>query len=104
MIIDLARGLLPALAGVFEVADEFAFLGVDADDGEIAVLEAVAQVGEIFELQVAVGAGVGGDLFAIDAQRIAQVVEQTGHGIGRDDQIELGQFLGDGRGGSSRPA
>src|SRR6266852_4334529 len=67
VVIKDAAGLaVPASAGVLEVADQFAFLGVDADDGQVTALEAVAQLGQVFELEVAVRAGVGGDLLVID--------------------------------------
>jgi hypothetical protein len=41
--------------------------GIDADDGQVTALELAAELGEIFELQIAVRAGVGGDLFVIYA-------------------------------------
>jgi len=70
----------------------------------MTALEAVPQFGEIFELKVAVGAGAGGDLFVIDPQRIAHLVQQASHRVGGNRNAELGQFLGDGRGGAARPA
>src|SRR6266852_1193098 len=66
VIKDAAGIAFPASAGVLEVADQFAFLGVDANDGQVTALEAAAQLGQVFELEVAVGAGVGGDLLVID--------------------------------------
>ncbi|MGA3090646.1 MAG: hypothetical protein ABSD75_18745 [Terriglobales bacterium] len=101
VIADAPRGRFPTTSRIFEIADEFAFLVVHADDGQMTALESVAQLGEIFELQVAVGTGIGRDLLVIDAQGIAQVMKQAGDGIGRDGNAEFGQLLGD-RGG--RPA
>ena len=55
VIIDATRGRFPTTARIFEIADEFAFFAVYADDGQMTALETVAQLGQIFELQVAVG-------------------------------------------------
>ena len=49
----------------------------------------------MLELPIAVGAGVGGDLFAIDAQGEIHLVEKTSHGIGRDRDIDLLKNLRD---------
>ena len=65
---------IPFDAGVFEVANQFAFLTVDADDGKALTLEASPQRGNVLELLIAVGAGVGGDLLPIDAQREIHLV------------------------------
>jgi hypothetical protein len=42
MIQDPPRSAFPAPAGIAEVADQFAFFGVDADDRQMTALEAVA--------------------------------------------------------------
>ena len=68
MIENTSRMVFPALARILEVADQFAFLGVHTDDGQVTSLEAPTQLGEIFELQVAIRAGAGGNLLVIDAQ------------------------------------
>ena len=68
MIIDATRGRFPALARIFEGADQFAFFAVHTDDGQITTLETVAQFGEIFELKITVGTVAGGDLFLVDPQ------------------------------------
>ena len=104
VIVDAAWRAFPTAARIFELADEFAFLAVDADDGQMATLEAVAQVGKICELEVAVWADGGGDLLVIDAERIAHLIEQSGDGVGRNGNAECCQFLGDGRGSAARPA
>ena len=67
MIPDTARSAIPASARVAEVADQFALLGIDANDGPMTALKAVTQLGEIFKRQATMGAGVGGDQLAIDA-------------------------------------
>jgi hypothetical protein len=48
----------------------------------MTALVAAAQLGEIFELKIAVGTAAGGDLFVVDPQGIAHVMEQAGDGIG----------------------
>ena len=48
----------------------------------MTTLEAVAQVGEIFELQISVGTRIGRDLLVIDPQGIAHAMKQAGDGIG----------------------
>jgi hypothetical protein len=66
VIIDATRGRFPTTARIFEIADELAFLAVDADDGQMTALETVAQLGQIFELKISVGTRTGGDLLLID--------------------------------------
>ena len=104
VIENTARTAFPTLAWIFEVADQLAFLGVHADDGQVTSLEAPAQLGEIFELQVAIGAGAGGDLLVIDTQRIAHLMEQAPDGVRRDGDAEQEQCLGDPRGTATGPA
>lgn len=57
MIIDEPGLAVPARAGVFEVADQFALLGVDTDDGQVTAAEALPQVGNVIKLEVPVGTG-----------------------------------------------
>ena len=57
MIIDEPGLAVPACAGVLKVADQFALLGIDTDDGQATTAEALPQVGNVIELEVAVGAG-----------------------------------------------
>jgi hypothetical protein len=49
----------------------------------------------VLELLIAVGAGIGSDLLAVDAQREMHLVEQTSDGVGRDGNIDLLEDLGD---------
>jgi len=104
VIVNTTRGRFPTAARIFEIADEFAFFAVHADNGQMTALETVAQFGEIFELQIPVGTRTGGDLLLIDAQGIAHVMEQASDGIGRDGNAESGQLLRDGGGSTARPA
>ena len=73
MIENAAGATFPTTAWVAEVPYQFTLFGIHADDGQVTTLEAVAQIGEVFELKVAMGTVAGGDLFVIDAQRIAVV-------------------------------
>jgi hypothetical protein len=75
VIKNAAGAAFPTTAWVPEVTDQFALLGIDADDGQMTSLEAVAQIGKIFELEVSMGTVAGGNLFVIYAQRIAHLVE-----------------------------
>ena len=56
MIIDEPRLAVPACAGVFKVADQFALLGIDTDDGQATAAEAFPEVGNVIKLEVPVGA------------------------------------------------
>src|SRR5450432_4459716 len=47
------------------------------------------------ELLIAVGAGVGGDLLAVDAQREIHLVEKASDGVGRNGNVDLLENLGD---------
>src|SRR5215831_11767791 len=101
VIIDAPRDTFPTPARILEVAHQFAFLAIDADNGQMTATEAVAQMSEIFELTVAVGTDTGGNLLVIDAEGIAHLMEQTRHCVRRDRNAECCQFLGDGRGGTA---
>ena len=50
VIIDASRGRFPTPSRILEIADQFAFFAVHADDGQMTALESVALFGEIFEL------------------------------------------------------
>src|SRR6516164_7950638 len=65
VIVDAPRGAFPTMAGILEVAHQFAFLAVHADNRQMTPLETVAQVGEILELEIAVGADAGRNLLVI---------------------------------------
>src|SRR5215471_21325191 len=105
VVIENAAGAaFPTTAWVSEVTHQFPLFGIHADDRQMTALEAVAQIGEIFELEVAMWAVAGGDLLVIDAQRIAHLIEQSRHGIGADRDAQRAEFLGDSDGGAARPA
>ena len=48
MIVDATWDRFPTAARILEIANELAFFAVDADDRQMTALEAVAQLGEIF--------------------------------------------------------
>ena len=60
VIVDQAGRQIPARPGIFEIADQFPFFGIDANDGETAALKSVAQIAAVEELMVAIGTVVGG--------------------------------------------
>ena len=55
VIENTARTAFPTLAWIFEVADQLAFLGVHADDGQVTSLEAPAQLGETSNCRLRLG-------------------------------------------------
>ena len=57
----------------------------------------------MLELLIAVGAGVGGDLLAVDAQGEMHLVEKTRDRVGRDRNVDLLEDLGDLLGGLASP-
>lgn len=104
VIIDGAWGQFPTLPGIFEIADELTFFGIHADDRQMTTLKAIAQLGQIFELEISLGTMTGRNLLLIDPLGIADVMQQTGDSIGRYRNTETGQLLGDGGGSAPRPA
>lgn len=90
VIVDQARG-------------EVALFGVHADDGESLSLESVSQIAEVEELIVAVGAVAGGEFLVIDSKRITHLMQETGDGVGADDDPEVDQRHGDLRRGPAGP-
>ena len=102
-IIHQDRRAVPLGAAVFEVADHFAFLAVHTDDGQALPLEAGPQRADVLELLIAIGAGVGSDLLAVNAQREMHLVEQTCDRVSRDGNVELLEYLGDLLGGLAGP-
>ena len=95
VIVHQNRRAIPFGSGVVEIADQLAFLGVDADEGKTVSLEASPQRADMLELLVAVGGRIGGDLLAVDAQREIHLVQKTGDCVGRDRNVDLLKNLGD---------
>ena len=103
MIVDPARRQIPARTGIFEIADQFPFFGIDADDGETAALKSMAKIAEVEELMVAIGTVVGGEVLVIEAQGITHLVEETSDSVGTDYDAEVTQRHGNLGGGSPGP-
>ena len=93
VVIDAHRCAAPLGAMVFEVADQFSFFGVDADDGQPCRRSGYA----VTRCNGTVGRGAGtavGEL--CDSRGVRnRYREAAGHGIGRDLNIELAQQFGD---------
>src|SRR5258708_14174904 len=81
VIVHQNRRAIPFGASVLEVADQFALLTVDADDGNALALEALPQRGNILELLIPVPTGVGGDLLPVNTQREIHLIKQARDGI-----------------------
>src|SRR5271169_2552107 len=69
VIVHQNRRAIPFGSGVLEIADQFAFLAIGADEGKTLSLETSSQRVDLLELLIPVGSGIGGDLLAVDAQR-----------------------------------
>ena len=95
VIVHQNRRAIPFGSGVLEIADQFAFLAVHTDDGKTLPLETGSQRANMLELLIAVGAGVGGDLFSVHAQREIHLVQKTSDRIGRYRNVDLLKNLGD---------
>lgn len=75
VIEDLPGTSFPGGTRIFEVADQFPFLGVDANDWKAAAAELLSEIGNVFELEVTVWTGISRDLFPVHAKRIAQLMQ-----------------------------
>lgn len=91
VIVDQAWGQVPTRPGILESADQFALLGVDANDGVTAALKSVSKIAEVEELIVTIETVVGGYFLVIDSQGIAHLMEETGHGVRADVDAEVTQ-------------
>ena len=94
VIVDQAGGQIPAHSGILEIADQFALLGIHADNGVATTLESVSKIAKVEELIVAIGTMVGGEFLVIDPQGIVHPMEKTGDGVGADDDTEVAQRHG----------
>src|SRR2546426_896445 len=91
VIVHHAWRVVPPCAGILEVADQFAFLGIHADDGQPLALEAITQIADVQKLLVAIRTGVGGELLLIDTERIAHLLEEPRDGVGTDRDAEVAE-------------
>jgi hypothetical protein len=91
---DLDGLAAPNLAGVLEVADQFALLGVDADDRRLLLGEAAPLPGDIAELPIALGRRLA-EALAVGMEGVAERLEQAAHGIGRNADSQTPQESAD---------
>ena len=84
MIVDRPGRAIPTTAWVFEVTNLFTFLGIDANDGEMAASKALAQLSDVVELGAPVRGGIGGESLLIEMERIVHLTEQARDRIGRE--------------------
>ena len=68
VVVDQVGSSAPGAAGVLEVADQLALLGINTDDRQVPFSELDALLGDVGELLVAVGAGAMSDAFVVDAE------------------------------------
>ncbi len=68
VLVDLLGLFLPGLSRILKVADEFLFLRIQAQNRTAGIFESLAEVGDQFELSVAVGMLGLRDAFAVDAK------------------------------------
>ena len=95
--------LIPTSAVVFEVSDQFALFGIDADDGQVAPSKTLTQIGNVIELEISVGSGIGSNFLLVDAQRVIHRVQQAGDGVGRNGEAIASEQAGDLVGGAPGP-
>ena len=88
---------------VLEVANQLALLGVYADDGQAALGEFGALLGDVAEL-VAVWVGTCRDALVVDAQPVVEILEDAGDRPGTDLDVKGGEFCCDLLGGAAGPA
>jgi hypothetical protein len=84
VLVDVFRLFAPGASIVSEVADEFLLFRIHAQDGIARVLKSFPEVGDQFELPVAVRMLGLCDAFAVDSKRVFFVFEQLAHSIGAE--------------------
>jgi hypothetical protein len=82
VVADQSGRKIPTYTGVLEVADQFAFLSVDANDREASALETVMKITKTEELIIPSGTLVGGEFLAIDARGLPHLMEKASYGVG----------------------
>ena len=104
MVVDGLWRSFPSGALVLEVANQLTLLGIYADDGQAALGELHALLGDVLKLLVAVWAGSCRDALVVDAQPVVKVLEDAGDGPGTDLDVEGSEFCCDLLGGTAGPA
>ena len=95
VVVDEFGAAVPLRAGIAEGADEFLLLRIDADDRDAVGGAALAQLGDVPELLVAVGMRGAGELLVVDAQRIAHRLEEPRDRLRADVDAEPAEFVGE---------
>ena len=103
VIVDQQRRKAPARTWILEVSHQLTLLGVNAEDGLAPALKLVAKIADVQKLLIAIGTRIGGQLFVVDAQRLAHLMEQPRHGVGADGDAIVGQRHRDSGGGAAGP-
>ena len=93
----------PRAARVPEVSDQLLLLGVDAHDGLPIEGEALAALGDVGELLVAVRPRAARQLLVVDPEGEVQLPEEPGHRVGADLDTQSTQLGGDLLRGSACP-
>jgi hypothetical protein len=83
--------------------DHLLLLRIDAHDRQITPGEARSLFGDVLELLVSIRAGALGDLLVVDAQGEVEILEDPGHRLWTDLDVQRLEFLGDLPGRTSRP-
>jgi hypothetical protein len=103
VIIDQTGRQIPAFTRIAEVANQFAFFGIHADDGQTTPLKPMVEVGELEKLLIAMWAEISGKLLVIYTQGVSHLMQEPGDGIGSDDDTEVCQGHGNLVGSSPGP-
>ena len=96
VLVDVFRLSTPGASWVSEVADEFLLFRVQAQDGIAGILKSFLEVGDQFELSVAVRMLRFGDALAVDPKRIFLALQQLADRIGAEAHSLGAHFLADG--------
>ena len=78
VIVDLFSFATPGLAGIFELAEEFLLLGIDADSRVATAAEFLAMFGDMPELPIAFGVRLSGvQHFAVTSLAVLRFSQQS---------------------------
>ena len=99
----IERPLPPGTPGVLEIADQFAFLSVDRNNGFSSLLKGAPQTGDISHLSIALWRRLGRQPLAVRSQRVVSGFQQAAHRGPSDSQPLLPQLLAQLADSLSRP-
>jgi hypothetical protein len=89
MIVDQDGRAVPSSSRIFEIADEFAFFTVYADDGVMPALKGSSNLGDVFKLLITIRARVGWKHLVVDPKRVAHLAKQAGDCVGRNEDPQF---------------